>query len=234
MANVKKQAEEFAANHLAELAQQVIQWQDTGLLPCGRLQELAAIWAHVDIASAMSLAEGTASRAALNAVAAELKPVRGESRFVGEKEWHPCAHEHVSMVLAAPHEWKGYEVRYLYACPVLAQGAVAAEPVAEVVLTLRPPNASPAWKPHKMIHASLAWFDKNPVGTKLFAEPVTQAAAVKTEATSQYRLLTRSDVIDSDTEFLQDDFSWQRDTGAVWVGSKWTPELRPARCAKAG
>lgn len=168
------------------------------------------------------------------AAPAEVKPIKGESRFAGEKEWHPCAHEHVSMVLAAPHEWKGYEVRYLYAGPVLAQGAVAPEPVAEVVLTLRPPNASPAWKPHKMIHASLAWFDKNPVGTKLFAEPVIQAAAVKTEATRQYRLLTRSDVIDSDTEFLQDDFSWHRDTGAVWVGSKWTPELRPARCAMAG
>lgn len=73
MANVKKQAEEFAANHLAELAQQVIQWQDTGLLPCGRMQELAAIWAQVDAASAMSLAEGTATRAALNAAAAKQK-----------------------------------------------------------------------------------------------------------------------------------------------------------------
>lgn len=53
----------------------------------------------------------------------------------------------------------------------LGAAQVPAEPVAEVVLTMKMPGASPAWKPHKIIHASLAWFDANPVGTKLYAQP---------------------------------------------------------------
>ena len=43
-------------------------------------------------------------------------PVAGQSRFSGVA-WGQCDIEHVAMVLAAPDEWKGYEVRYLYAAP---------------------------------------------------------------------------------------------------------------------
>ncbi|CAM4401869.1 hypothetical protein COAQ111491_22050 [Comamonas aquatilis] len=50
------------------------------------------------------------------------QPVSGQSRFTGQK-WEPCAAEHVAMVLATPHEWQGYEVRYLYAAP--AEGSVS-------------------------------------------------------------------------------------------------------------
>ena len=71
MGNVKKQAAEFAAKHVAALAQEIIQWNDTAVLPDGMLRELAAIWKQVDPCCAMSLAEATATRAALEAVAAK-------------------------------------------------------------------------------------------------------------------------------------------------------------------
>lgn len=59
--------------------------------------------------------------------AAEQIPASGQSRFHGQK-WAECSVEHVAMVLAAPHEWKGYEVRYLYAAPVQAAPAAVAVP----------------------------------------------------------------------------------------------------------
>lgn len=43
------------------------------------------------------------------------EPVAGQCRFVGEAAWLGCAAEHVRAVLAAPQDWEGYEVRYLYA-----------------------------------------------------------------------------------------------------------------------
>ncbi|MEG1769868.1 MAG: hypothetical protein RR311_15460 [Comamonas sp.] len=43
------------------------------------------------------------------------EPVAGQCRFVGDAAWLGCAAEHVRAVLAAPQDWEGYEVRYLYA-----------------------------------------------------------------------------------------------------------------------
>lgn len=51
----------------------------------------------------------------------------------------------------------------------LEELAKSEEPVAEVVMSAAPVGGSPAWKPHKIIHASLAWLDSVPVGTKLYA-----------------------------------------------------------------
>ena len=45
--------------------------QQRPVLPDGMLRELAAIWKQVDPCCAMSLAEATATRAALEAVAAK-------------------------------------------------------------------------------------------------------------------------------------------------------------------
>ena len=42
------------------------------------------------------------------------EPVAGQCRFVGDAAWLGCAAEHVRAVLAAPQDWEGYEVRYLY------------------------------------------------------------------------------------------------------------------------
>jgi hypothetical protein len=44
------------------------------------------------------------------------EPVHGQSRF-GGGEWLQCSTAHVRMVLENQQEWKGYEVRYLYAHP---------------------------------------------------------------------------------------------------------------------
>lgn len=44
------------------------------------------------------------------------EPVAGHCRFPGGA-WAECSPEHVRMVRANPEEWKGYEVRYLYAEP---------------------------------------------------------------------------------------------------------------------
>lgn len=52
----------------------------------------------------------------LNAAQQCVQPVAGQSRMFGG-EWGSCSVEHVAMVLAAPHEWKDYEARYLYAHP---------------------------------------------------------------------------------------------------------------------
>ena len=56
--------------------------------------------------------------------AAQAQPVAGQSRFKGDDEWGWCSHEHVTMVLATPSAWEGYEVRYLYASPQPAAQAL--------------------------------------------------------------------------------------------------------------
>ena len=66
---IRDEARAFAATHVRALAAELIEWQDTGLLTNGKLRELAAIWSKGDESNAMSLAESTATRAALDAVA---------------------------------------------------------------------------------------------------------------------------------------------------------------------
>ncbi|WP_228897781.1 hypothetical protein [Acidovorax sp. Leaf73] len=62
--------------------------------------------------------------------------------------------------------------------PAGAGEVVACGAIAEVVMAARPAKASPAWLPHKIIHASLQWLDSVPVGTKLYTTPQpTQAQA---------------------------------------------------------
>ena len=48
------------------------------------------------------------------------EPVAGQCRFPNVA-WSQCDPAHVRMVLDNPHEWKGYEVRYLYTTPPAAQ-----------------------------------------------------------------------------------------------------------------
>lgn len=63
---VRDEARAFATSHAKELATEMIQWQDTALLPNGKLRELAAIWAMADKSNALTLAESTATRAAFD------------------------------------------------------------------------------------------------------------------------------------------------------------------------
>lgn len=65
----RNEARAFAAECVKTLAAELIQWQDTGFLPDGKMRELATIWAKSDESNSMSLAESTANRAALDAVA---------------------------------------------------------------------------------------------------------------------------------------------------------------------
>lgn len=60
---------------------------------------------------------------AARALPAGMDPVTGQCRFAGDLEWRPCAVEHVRMVLAAPQEWEGYEVRCLYVAAPLPPAA---------------------------------------------------------------------------------------------------------------
>lgn len=64
----RNEALAFATEHAKALAAELIQWQDTALLPDGKLRELAAIWAKADESNSMSLAESMATRAALDAL----------------------------------------------------------------------------------------------------------------------------------------------------------------------
>lgn len=66
---IRDEARKFAATHVRALASELIGWQDTGMLIDGKLRELAAIWSKGDESNAMSLAESTATRAAMDAVA---------------------------------------------------------------------------------------------------------------------------------------------------------------------
>lgn len=68
--SVRTAARSFAARHAAELARELNAWSDTALLPEGRLAELAAILAPVDLQRDMALAEQYANRAIRDAVAA--------------------------------------------------------------------------------------------------------------------------------------------------------------------
>ena len=70
---VKDKANAFAAEHVVALAQELIEWQDSGLLRDGKLRELAAIWLSVrtEAHEALNQAEHTAVRAAMEAVAAK-------------------------------------------------------------------------------------------------------------------------------------------------------------------
>lgn len=70
---VRNEARAFAKAHAVELATELIKWQDTGLLIDGRLRELALIWSKIDSTGALSLAENTASRAALDMLVANCK-----------------------------------------------------------------------------------------------------------------------------------------------------------------
>lgn len=66
---IRDEARAFAATHVRALAAELVGWQDTGMLTDGKLRELAVIWSKGDESNAMSLAESTATRAALDAVA---------------------------------------------------------------------------------------------------------------------------------------------------------------------
>ena len=48
------------------------------------------------------------------------EPVAAQCRFPAVA-WAQCDVEHARMVMANPHEWKGYEVRLLYTTPPAAQ-----------------------------------------------------------------------------------------------------------------
>lgn len=62
-----------------------------------------------------------------SAQSGEQVPVAGQSRMFGG-EWGWCSVEHVAMVLAAPSEWKDYEVRYLYTHPSPARRQARTHP----------------------------------------------------------------------------------------------------------
>lgn len=60
-----------------------------------------------------------------------------------------------------------------------AQAEQPAEPVAEVVWHDPRLDAFPDREPHKIIDASLAFFDESPIGTKLYLRPDQRIAALE-------------------------------------------------------
>ncbi|WP_061957161.1 hypothetical protein [Cupriavidus pauculus] len=66
---VRERAKAFAREHCRVLAQEIVEWQDTAVLANGRLRELAAIWAEIDGAYSLNLAENSAIREALEIAA---------------------------------------------------------------------------------------------------------------------------------------------------------------------
>lgn len=62
---LREQSEAFAREHLAECAKDLLEWQDTGLLPSGKVRELVQrceAWAGRD---ALPVARAMVERAAL-------------------------------------------------------------------------------------------------------------------------------------------------------------------------
>lgn len=65
---VRAQCEAFAAQHVATLAAELIEWQDTAILREGKLRELAAMSRPFSSTHDLQVAEMMTNRAALNMV----------------------------------------------------------------------------------------------------------------------------------------------------------------------
>lgn len=63
--DLQTRSKAFAAQHVAELAREIIELQDTAVLPNGRLRELAEMWRTVETHHSLRIAEEAAKRAAL-------------------------------------------------------------------------------------------------------------------------------------------------------------------------
>lgn len=59
----RQQGKEFAAKHIVELAVELNTWQDTSLLPHGRLRELGEILKSLDERDYLRIAESFVERA---------------------------------------------------------------------------------------------------------------------------------------------------------------------------
>lgn len=68
VSSVMCRVREFASQHLYELAQEMIDFEDSGLLCDGRLRELEAIARPVCNSDALKVAQATVRRAALEHV----------------------------------------------------------------------------------------------------------------------------------------------------------------------
>lgn len=72
---LRDESEKFAADHLRECAEELLEWSDTAILRDGKVRELAqlcAVWAgHHD---ALAIAESLIKRAALQFVSQEPQP----------------------------------------------------------------------------------------------------------------------------------------------------------------
>lgn len=117
------------------------------------------------------------------------EPVAGHCRFPGGA-WAECSPEHVRMVRANSEEWKGYEVRYLYAEPQpspAAQGDALTQAARDVLAEVeRATRKFPTW-PTDPLHALAVLGEEFGELTKdmlqLTYEPhKTNAANVRTEA----------------------------------------------------
>lgn len=64
---LREQAKRFAARHVAHLAEEIIEWQDTGLLRNGKLRDLASLILPMGHEHSLQMAENFAKRAALEA-----------------------------------------------------------------------------------------------------------------------------------------------------------------------
>jgi len=85
----------------------------------------------------------------------------------------------------------GILCRYCDLEVVEAEQPAQQEPVAEVVMAAKPPNAPLVWLPFKIVHASLEWLDSVPVGTKLYTSPPAQQEDYKTLEQALTRLQKR-------------------------------------------
>jgi hypothetical protein len=159
-------ARAFAAEHVAELARDINDWQDTGLLPDRKLRDLADICKAMDERHSMSLAEHYANRACRDAAALASAPAatQGEAvaweyrnlygkRFLSlddPNKWHP-------------HDQEGFkEFRALaYTTPqptAPARAAEATQPAAAPGYKLVPMIPTPAMN-RVMDSEGWAWED---------------------------------------------------------------------------
>ena len=115
--------------------------------------------------------------------------------------------------------------------------APAGGAVAEVVMAIRPPKASPAWLPHKIIHASLQWLDSVPVGTKLYATPPTQAAGRVLEDAARQERERICAAIKAEDDYCVDqgDYMLDSDDCIKIVRSEWVrPDFAVDEARKQG
>jgi hypothetical protein len=88
---LRERAMAFANEFRAECAAELLEWQDTAILPNGRVRELAAMLSELDSHNSMALAEHFIQRASLEFAASPATPAEDARDAARYRFWRDAA-----------------------------------------------------------------------------------------------------------------------------------------------